>query len=47
MGRHDNCALGAHGIYALPADVCGWIAHQDAIDEHGFCPVCQHDHDGG
>lgn len=26
---------------AGPASPCDWVGHQSAIDEAGFCPVCQ------
>lgn len=26
---------------SLPADQCDWPGHQSAMDEEGFCPVCQ------
>lgn len=31
-------------IFSLPSDICDWAGHEDAINEHEFCPVCQHDH---
>lgn len=32
----------ASGIASLPASECGWVGHVEAVQEAGFCPVCQH-----
>lgn len=29
-------------IKSLPESECDWEGHARAVDEAGFCPVCQH-----
>jgi hypothetical protein len=36
-----DCQVGFDGIRSLPADQCEPL-HQQAVEEAGFCPVCQH-----
>lgn len=38
----DRDGIAGEVIYSLPAADCDWPQHQDAVDEHGWCPVCQH-----
>jgi hypothetical protein len=42
---HDQC----HAIYDRDLDewiyslvACNWEGHDEAVAEHGWCPVCQH-----
>lgn len=40
---HRNCdCVEVDGVKSLPASECDWPGHESAVDEAGFCPVCQH-----
>lgn len=43
--QHEDGTCGCpsyDGIKSMPDNECGWEGHLRAVDEAGFCPVCQH-----
>lgn len=48
MTNHDHADCHATYVPSIDEtihslrDKCDWLGHEEALAEHGWCPVCQH-----